>query len=61
MDEALVDKVVAALGLEATHYSEIAQTLSAEPWDILDVCRRLVREGKAREEEGRRRGYFASA
>jgi Family of unknown function (DUF6527) len=39
-------------------FFEIAQGLGAVPWDVLRVCRQLVRSGRAREGTGRERGSF---
>lgn len=39
-------------------FSEIADALDAIPWDVLTVCRQLVREGVAREGKGKERGAF---
>ncbi len=53
------EKVVAQLpstGLIA--FSEIADALDAVPWDVLRVCRQLVRKGLAREGRGAQRGSF---
>lgn len=39
-------------------YVDIADTLDALPWEVLVVCRRLVREGAAREGKDKERGCF---
>jgi hypothetical protein len=39
-------------------FSEIAETLGEVPWDVLMVCRQLVRKGLAREGKGKQRGSF---
>ena len=39
-------------------FSEIAESLDAVPWDVLKVCRKLVRAGRAREGSGKQRGCF---
>lgn len=39
-------------------YTGIADALNAIPWDVLAVCRRLVRMGVAREGEDKQRGCF---
>jgi Family of unknown function (DUF6527) len=39
-------------------FFEIAEALGAVPWDVLRVCRRLVRLGGAREGRGKERGSF---
>lgn len=39
-------------------FSEIAESLNLVPWDVLTVCRRLVRQGLAREGKGEQRGSF---
>lgn len=41
-------------------YTELADTLSEIPWDVLYVCRELVREGEAIEGNGQQRGWFRS-
>jgi hypothetical protein len=42
-------------------YVEIADALNEIPWDILWICRGLVRRGLAREGSGEQRGHFARA
>jgi hypothetical protein len=39
-------------------FFEIAEAIDAIPWDVLMVCRRLVKSGRAREGTGKRRGSF---
>ncbi|HUS08601.1 MAG TPA: DUF6527 family protein, partial [Bryobacteraceae bacterium] len=39
-------------------FFEIAEAIGAIPWDVLMVCRRLVRTGVAREGTGTDRGSF---
>jgi len=39
-------------------FSDVAEALDAVPWDVLKVCRRLVRQGLAREGSGKERGSF---
>jgi hypothetical protein len=39
-------------------FAEIADALNAVPWDVLMVCRRLVRMGIAREGKEKERGRF---
>ena len=39
-------------------FFEIAEALGAVPWDVLRVCRQLVRSGLAREGRGKERGSF---
>jgi hypothetical protein len=39
-------------------FSQIADVLDAVPWDVLRVCRQLVRKGLAREGRGKQRGFF---
>ena len=41
-----------------TAFSDLAEALDAVPWDVLTVCRRLVRSGLAREGMGKQRGSF---
>jgi len=43
---------------ELISFSDIAEELDAVPWDVLIVCRRLVRMGFAREGKSRHRGWF---
>ncbi len=40
-------------------YVAIADALQEIPWDVLEVCRDLVRGGRAREGSGQGRGTFA--
>jgi len=39
-------------------YVDIADALGEVPWDALNACRRLVRNGIAREGVGKQRGTF---
>jgi hypothetical protein len=39
-------------------YLDIADSLGAIPWDVLDVCRQLVRKGAAQEGGSKQRGTF---
>ena len=39
-------------------FSDIAEALDAVPWDVLRVCRKLVRSGNAYEGRGKERGSF---
>jgi hypothetical protein len=39
-------------------YADLAADLGAIPWDVLTACRRLVRQGVAREGAGTQRGAF---
>jgi hypothetical protein len=39
-------------------FFEIAEGLGAVPWDVLKICRQLVRSGRAREGTGREHGSF---
>jgi len=41
-----------------TAFADLADALDAVPWDVLTVCRRLVRSGRAREGTGKQRGAF---
>jgi hypothetical protein len=50
--------VSAALNTNFKDYIEIADKLDAIPWDILTICRRLVRKGLAVEGIGDLRGFF---
>jgi hypothetical protein len=46
---------------ELISFSEIADRLDAVPWDVLKLCRGLVRIGFAREGKGKQRGWFGRA
>jgi hypothetical protein len=39
-------------------FSQIAEKLNAIPWDVLLICRQLVRAGAAREGKGQQHGCF---
>jgi hypothetical protein len=39
-------------------FADIADELNVIPWDVLTMCRKLVRDGFAREGIGRQRGQF---
>jgi hypothetical protein len=56
LDESLIEAVAVALRSTPAHYSDMADALALEPWDVLDACRALVRRGRAA--EGDRRGTF---
>jgi hypothetical protein len=43
---------------EFIHFSRIAEPLDAVPWDVLRVCRQLVRIGIAQEGKGKQRRSF---
>jgi hypothetical protein len=53
--EEVFEKVPAAGLIE---YVRIADDLEAVPWDVVTLCRRLVKEGKLREGRGNLRGHF---
>lgn len=55
----LAEAIRERLSAELVPFSEIAEPLDAVPWDVLTVCRRLVRMGLAREGKGKQRGSFA--
>ena len=56
---ALGEQVYAALPEnEFTYYVVIADTIREVPWEVLDACRYLVREGLALEHETDERGLF---
>ena len=59
-DEAsqLLDNVRAKLSRELTSFSAIADAIQAVPWDVLLICRRLVRMGIAEEGDGDERAMF---
>ncbi len=40
-------------------FFELAEALGVVPWDVLRVCRQLVRSGLAREGRGKQRGSFS--
>ena len=54
-----IRNLLPATGLVA--FSEIAESLDAIPWDVLNACRRIVRIGWAREGTGNERGFFGTA
>jgi hypothetical protein len=39
-------------------FADVARAINAVPWDVLTVCRQLVRQGLAREGTGKQRGNF---
>jgi len=39
-------------------FADIAEKLDAVPWDVLMICRGLVRKGTAREGKDKQRGSF---
>lgn len=49
--EALLTTVAGALGHEPIPYSDLAERLAEDPWDVLRACRVLVRRGMARESD----------
>ena len=40
------------------HFSDLAEQLNAVPWDVLAVCRELVRDRRAIEGIGKQTGQF---
>jgi hypothetical protein len=42
-------------------FADVAEDLDAVPWDVLTVCRRLVRMRRAHEGKGKQRGHFGRA
>jgi hypothetical protein len=59
-EEPLREVLLATLSREElTPFASLAEGLDVVPWDVLTVCRRLVREGLVREGSGNRRGCFA--
>jgi hypothetical protein len=56
--ELVIDRLLTE---ELVSFYDIAESLNAIPWDVLTVCRRLVRMRVAREGKGKRRGSFARA
>ena len=58
----LVELVMDRLPTEGlASFYDIAESLNAIPWDVLTVCRRLVRMRVAREGKGKQRGSFGRA
>lgn len=56
----LLNAVIQALPTNCFRsYEEIADELGEIPWDVLVVCRRLVREGRVTEGGGEAQGSFA--
>jgi hypothetical protein len=39
-------------------FAEIAEALDAVPWDVLTVCRELVKARRAREGHDKQKGFF---
>jgi hypothetical protein len=39
-------------------FAKLAEDIGAIPWDVLSICRQLVRVGAACEGRGKRRGHF---
>jgi hypothetical protein len=42
-------------------FAKLAEDINAIPWDVLSICRQLVRVGAAHEGSGKRRGHFRRA
>jgi len=55
----LRDALLAKLSEQPVPFGVLAEAIEAVPWDVLMVCRRLVREGLVREGKGKLRGSFA--
>jgi hypothetical protein len=55
----LVDAVREQLSDELVPFGDIAERLEVVPWDVLTVCRQLVRKGQAQEGRGKQRGNFS--
>lgn len=55
----LVDAVRGLLSDQLVPFAEIADHLDAVPWDVLTMCRQLVRTGLALEGTGKQRGSFS--
>lgn len=51
----LRQSVLEVLPSEFTRYETVAEKIGEIPWDVLDVCRALTREGKAERHPDRRR------
>lgn len=60
-DADLVRQVLESLGSNFEPYSVLAARLSAIPWDVERVCRRLVSKGLAEHGRGERRDHFRKA
>ncbi len=59
---ALVSSIQDALPAEGLmSFSDIAEKLNAIPWDVLLICRQLVKAGAAREGKGQQQGHFGHA
>jgi hypothetical protein len=57
-DGPLRDLVLSELGHRLKPFADIAEALGGIPWEVLDVCRQLVRRGLALEGLGSDRGCF---
>jgi hypothetical protein len=58
----LIESVRARLpNKDLVSFYDIAESLNVIPWDVLTVCRRLVRMRVAREGRGKERGSFGRA
>jgi hypothetical protein len=53
--DAVLEKIPSARMIS---FFDIAEALDAVPWDVLRVCRKLVRSGKVYEGGGKERGSF---
>jgi len=58
-EEPLREAILAGLSDQLVPFGALADALDAVPWDVLTICRRLVRDGLAREGTGKQRGSFA--
>lgn len=56
-----VEAVLEQLPESFVAFASIAEQLDAVPWDVLAICRRLVRRGLAIEGKGKQRGHFRRA
>lgn len=43
---------------DSADYADLAEALDEIPWDVLQACRQLAREGSLKESKGSRRGIF---
>lgn len=59
VEQELRDAIIGALPeSDLTPFAVIAERLRAIPWDVLSICRGLVKAGAAREGRGAKRGSF---
>src|SRR6266487_589985 len=62
VDNEVLRSVAANLRTSPRHYVELAESIGADPWDVLDACNALVRDGLARENMSQpESGWFEQA